>query len=310
MNYKDVYFFCPMKKGDGYMIKSMTGFGRCELLEHDKKINVEIKSVNHRYFDVSIKMPRKFNRFESHIRKIVQEYCSRGKIDVYISFEDLSEETCILNYNYELAKQYVEAVSEMAKAFSLAEDLTASQLSRYPDVIVMEEKELDEEEWFSFISKAVHGAAKQLVSAREKEGAQLLEDLSQKLLHMSELVTYIQERSPQIIEEYQSHLTEKVQSFLQESDIDENRILAEVTIFADKCCVDEELVRLRSHVDTTGQMLKTGGSIGRNLDFIVQEMNREANTILSKTSDLDIANRGIDLKTEIEKIREQIQNIE
>lgn len=292
------------------MVKSMTGFGRCELLEQDKKINVEIKSVNHRYFDVSIKMPRKFNRFESQIRKILQEYCSRGKIDVYISFEDLSEENYILNYNYDLAKQYVEAISDMAKAFSIAEDLTASQLSRYPDVIVMEEKELDEEELSLFISKAVHGAAKQLVSAREKEGAQLLEDLSQKLRHMSELVTYIQERSPQIIEEYQNHLTEKVQSFLQESDIDENRILAEVTIFADKCCVDEELVRLRSHIDTTGQMLKTGGGIGRNLDFIVQEMNREANTILSKTSDLDIANQGIVLKTEIEKIREQIQNIE
>lgn len=292
------------------MIKSMTGFGRCELLEHDKKINVEIKSVNHRYFDVSIKMPKKFNLFESQIRKILQEYCNRGKIDVYISFEDLSEETYTLSYNHELAKQYVEAISDMAKTFSIAEDLTASQLSRYPDVIVMEEKELNEEELSRFISKAVHCAAKQLVSAREKEGMQLREDLSGKLEHMSELVAYIQDRSPQIIEEYQNRLMEKVQSFLQESDIDENRILAEVTIFADKCCVDEELVRLRSHIDTTRQMLKTGGGIGRNLDFIVQEMNREANTILSKSSDLDISNKGIDLKTEIEKIREQIQNIE
>lgn len=292
------------------MIKSMTGFGRCELLENDKKIRVEIKSVNHRYFDISIKLPRKFNLFESQIRKIVQSYCSRGKIDVFISYEDLSEGNYNLNYNHELAKQYVEVISDMADTFSLSNDLTASQLSKYPDIIVPEEKEIDEEELLAFITKAVHSAAKQLVAAREEEGERLFADLSEKLEHMSKLVDYIQERSPQIIEEYKNHLTEKVQFFLQEAHIDENRILAEVMIFADKCCVDEELVRLKSHIDTTRQMLDSSECIGRNLDFIVQEMNREANTILSKTSDLDISNHGIELKAEIEKIREQVQNIE
>lgn len=292
------------------MLKSMTGFGRCEIAESNRKITVEMKSVNHRYFDLSIKMPKKFNMFEATLRKILQEYCKRGKLDVYIAYEDLSEGNYHLRYNEELAKQYVECLSAMSERFGIPNDLTAGQLSRYQDVLVMEEAETDADELLAFIEKAVRGAAQQFVEARIREGESLRTDLLAKLDHMSEIVAYIEKRSPEIIEEYQKRLEEKVQNFLQEAVIDENRILAEVTIFADKCCVDEEVVRLRSHVDTTKDMLKNGGSIGRNLDFIIQEMNREANTILSKSNDLDISNQGIALKTEIEKIREQIQNIE
>lgn len=292
------------------MLKSMTGFGRCELLENNRKITVEMKSVNHRYFDVSIKMPKKFNMFESDIRSILQEYCKRGKLDVYIAYEDMSEGNCILKYNEELAKQYVECHKVMSEEFHIPNDLTTSVLSRYQDVLTMEESEADPDELMAFIEKALRIAAEQFVEARVREGENIKTDLLGKLGHMSEIVSYIEERSPEIIEEYKGRLTEKVKDFLKETTIDENRILAEVTVFSDKCCVDEELVRLRSHVDTTQDMLVKGGNIGRNLDFIIQEMNREANTILSKSTDLDISNQGIALKTEIEKIREQIQNIE
>ncbi len=292
------------------MLKSMTGFGRCELSENNKKITVEMKSVNHRYLDISIKMPKKFNMFEALLRKILQEYCQRGKLDVYIAYEDLSEDNYNLKYNEELARQYVECHKAMAEQLGIPNDLTTGLLSRYPDVLVMEEGETDTDELSAFIEKAVRSAAEQFAESRIREGESLKADLLAKLSNMSELVSYIEKRSPEIIEEYKKRLEEKVQDFLQESTIDENRILAEVTIFADKCCVDEEMVRLRSHVDTTCDMLKKGGSIGRNLDFIIQEMNREANTILSKSNDLDISNQGIALKTEIEKIREQIQNIE
>ncbi|MCI8373440.1 MAG: YicC family protein [Lachnospiraceae bacterium] len=292
------------------MLKSMTGFGRCELSENNKKITVEMKSVNHRYLDISIKMPKKFNPFEASIRRILQEYCKRGKLDVYIAYEDLSEGNYQLKYNEELARQYWVCLSAMSEKFQIPNDLTSTALSKYPDILTIEEQEIDADSMMVFLEKAVRKAAEQFAQARDKEGESLRNNLLAKLEHLSSILSYIEKKSPEIIDTYQKRLEEKVQNFLQEAAIDENRILAEVTIFADKCCVDEELVRLRSHVDTTQDMLIKGGSIGRNLDFIIQEMNREANTILSKSNDLDISNQGIALKTEIEKIREQVQNIE
>lgn len=297
-------------KGVEEMLKSMTGYGRCELTEQDRKIIVEMKSVNHRYLDMSIKMPKKFNCFDAQLRKLLQEYCSRGKLDVYISYEDMSEGHYHLTYNKALAGQYVSCLQDMAQNFGLANDLNVSQLAKYPDILVMEEAQEDMDALWTFISKAVTGAAEQFTDARKKEGESLQADLIGKLDNIADMVAFIEEHSPQIIEEYRTKLTEKVQDFLQDASIDEGRILAEVTVFADKACVDEELVRLKSHLDMTRQTLVQGGSVGRNLDFIIQEMNREANTILSKTSDIEISNRGIALKTEIEKIREQVQNIE
>ena len=292
------------------MIKSMTGFGRCEIAKGERKITVEMKSVNHRYLDVSIKMPKKLNFFEAAIRSELKNYIQRGKVDVFIAYEDLTESNVCVKYNKELAAEYVKYLAQMAEDFSLDNDIRVSTLSRYPEVLGMEEQTVDEEELWQLLAEAIDGAAQKFVETRIKEGENLKEDLVSKLDGMLAHVDYITERSPQIIEEYRQKLEEKVKELIGDVQVDENRLLMEVTIFADKVCVDEELVRLRSHIETTRENLIQGGSIGRKLDFIAQEMNREANTILSKANDLEISNRAIELKTEIEKVREQIQNIE
>lgn len=292
------------------MIKSMTGFGRCETADGDRKYTVEMKAVNHRYLDVNIKMPKKLNYFESSIRNELKNYVQRGKIDIFITYEDVSESNVCIKYNKEIAAAYLGYLKSMAVDFGLDNDIRVSSLSRYPEVFSMEEQTADEDEIWNGLAKAVRGAAKSFVETRIQEGENLLKDLTAKLDVMLEHVAFIEERSPQIIEEYRKKLYEKVQDFLADVPFDEARLMTEVTVYADRVCVDEELVRLRSHIESTKQALDEGGSIGRKLDFIAQEMNREANTILSKANDLEISNRGIDLKTEIEKVREQIQNIE
>ena len=292
------------------MIKSMTGFGRCEMTEGNRKFTVEIKSVNHRYLDAGIKMPKKLNFFEASIRNLLKEYIQRGKVDVFITYEDYSENNVCIKYNKDIAREYYNYLTQMAEDFSLDNDVRVSSLSRYPEVFTMEEQTIDEEELWKLLEKTIRGAAENFVETRIKEGENLRNDMIVKLEGMLEHVAFIEERSPQIIAEYKEKLMEKVNELLQDTKIDEARLATEVTIFADKVCVDEEPVRLRSHVEATKEALLDGESIGRKLDFIAQEMNREANTILSKTSDLEISNRGIELKTDIEKIREQIQNIE
>lgn len=292
------------------MIKSMTGFGRCEIAENSRKITVEMKSVNHRYLDVNLKMPKSLNFFESAIRSELKNYITRGKVDVFISYEDLSEHTSAVRYHKEVAEEYFRYLKQMAEDFGLDNDIRVSSLSKYPDVFTMEEAGVDEEELWKEIQKAVDGAAGMFVETRITEGEHLRDDLLEKLEGMLKLVSFISERSPQILEEYRNRLEEKVKELLGDATVDESRLLTEVTLFADKVCVDEEVVRLKSHIETTKNTLLEGGSIGRKLDFIAQEMNREANTILSKANDLEISNCAIELKTEIEKVREQIQNIE
>lgn len=292
------------------MIKSMTGFGRSEVSESERKITVEMKSVNHRYLDFNIRMPKKLGFFEAAVRTELKKYMQRGKVDVFINFEDDTQENVNLHYNKKLAAEYLGYLREMAKEFQLDDDIRVSGLSRYPEVFTMEEQNTDAEALFSILKKAVIGAAEGFVETRIKEGESLKEDLIGKLNGMQEHLTYIKERSPELIVEYRKRLQERVKELLEDAQIEESRLLLEVTLFADKSCVDEELVRLESHIETTKQELMQGGSVGRKLDFIAQEMNREANTILSKTNDLEISNRAITLKTEIEKIREQIQNIE
>ncbi|MCM1386694.1 MAG: YicC family protein [Bacillus sp. (in: Bacteria)] len=292
------------------MIKSMTGFGRSELVREDRKITVEMKSVNHRYLDVTIKMPKKLNFFEAAIRSELKNYIQRGKVDIFITYEDYTESNICVKYNKELAGEYMKYLAQMAEDFSLDNDVRVSALSRYPEVLSMEEQTIDEEELWILLNEAIENAAKGFVDSRIKEGENLKEDLIAKLDGMLVHVDYITERSPEIITQYRLKLEEKVKELLGDAQIDEARLLTEVTIFADKVCVDEELVRLRSHIETMKENLTEGGSIGRKLDFIAQEMNREANTILSKANDLEISNRAIELKTEIEKVREQIQNIE
>lgn len=292
------------------MIKSMTGFGRCEIAEGNRKYTVEMKSVNHRYLDTNIKMPKKLSFFESSIRNELKNYVQRGKIDIFITFEDFSESNMCIRYNKDIAAEYLGYLKTMSEDFGLDNDIRVSTLSRYPEVFSMEERTIDEEEIWKELAKVIQGAAKALEETRIREGQNLADDLIAKLDGMLEHVAFIEERSPQIIEEYRKKLDERIHELLGDAAVDETRLLTEVTIFADKVCVDEELVRLRSHIETMKQSLTEGGSIGRKLDFIAQEMNREANTILSKANDLVISNRGIDLKTEIEKVREQIQNIE
>lgn len=292
------------------MIKSMTGFGRCEIADNNRKFTVEMKSVNHRYLDVNIKMPKKLNFFESAIRGELKNYISRGKVDVFITYEDFSEDNSTVRYNKEVAEEYLKYLRQMVEDFGLDDDIRVSTLSKYPEVFTMEEQGVDEEELWKELRKAVAGAAEMFVQTRIAEGEHLKDDLIEKLDGMLKLVDLVAERSPQIVGEYRQKLEDKVRELLGDNTLDEGRLLTEVTIFADRICVDEEIVRLRSHIETTKKTLIEGGSIGRKLDFIAQEMNREANTILSKANDLRVSNCAIELKTEIEKVREQIQNIE
>ncbi|MBC5659402.1 YicC family protein [Anaerosacchariphilus sp. NSJ-68] len=292
------------------MVKSMTGFGRCEVSEGDRKMTVEMKSVNHRYLDVAIKMPKKLNYFESAIRSLLKTYMQRGKVDIFITYEDLSENNVALRYNKEIAAEYLKYLNQMAEEFGLEQDVKVGALSRYPEVLVMEEVQDDEEELWKMLEQALKGACEQFVETRVKEGENLKRDLLGKLDELLAHVDYVEERSPQIVAEYRTKLEDKVKELLADTQIEESRIASEVTIFADKICVDEEIVRLRSHIEHTRATLEEKDSVGRKLDFIAQEMNREANTILSKANDLEISNHAIELKTGIEKVREQIQNIE
>ncbi len=292
------------------MLKSMTGFGRYESSTDRYKISVEIKAVNHRYLDLSIKMPRMFNPFESALRNLLKDEIQRGKVDVYVLYEDYSAQSTDLHYNAALAAGYMDAYRKMAEQFHLSEHVTVSDLGRCPDVLTMGSPEADEDELWKILSEAAMAARDRFVASRVEEGEKLKADLLSKLDAMTGWVDDIEQRFPQVLEEYRQKLEEKVKELLGDSSYDENRILQEVTVYSDKICVDEEMVRLRSHIETMKQDLISGGAVGRKLDFLAQEMNREANTTLSKSADLRTTDAAIALKTEIEKIREQVQNIE
>ena len=293
------------------MIKSMTGFGRAEQLTDQYKLSVELKSVNHRYFDLSLKMPKKFNIFEASIRNLLKKYIQRGKVDLYISYEDYEGTPVLLKYNNHIARQYVEYCKQMQKDVGFTvNDLKISTLAQLPEVFTMEEVPEDEEKMWEILSYGLEKACEEFTHSREPEGQNLIKDLVDKLDYMSELVSDIEGRAPQIIAKYRKNLETKVKELLETTAIDDNRIVQEVTIFADKVSIDEEVVRLKSHIEMTKATIRSEGSVGRKLDFIAQEMNREANTILSKSTDMEVADQAIALKTEIEKVREQIQNIE
>ena len=288
----------------------MTGFGHSECSDDFFKFTVEIKSVNHKFFDLGIKMPRRFNLFENQIRNLLKEYASRGKIDLYITFEDLRESRKALKYNASLAEEYFRYYQMIREQLGTADDIRTSVIARCPEVLELEEQELDEEQVWNHLSPVLKDAFSQFRSSRNKEGEALKENILDKLNDMLRIVDYIEGYLPDIISEYRSKLENKVKEFLENSQIEESRIAAEVTIFADKTAIDEELVRLRTHIINMKDVLEKGGEVGRNLDFIAQEMNRESNTILSKSNNINITNSGIELKTCIEKIREQVQNIE
>lgn len=292
------------------MIKSMTGFGRAEVVTEERRITVELKSVNHRYLDLNIKMPKKLSFLEGNIRSLMKEYMQRGKVDIFITYEDYTLNRVALKYNRELAGEYLACFKEMEEQFGLENDIRVSALSRCPEVLTMEEQSLDEEQLWTFLEGPLRDACIRFVETRNREGENLKKDLIDKLHGLDEKVGLVEQRSPEVVRAYREKLEAKVHELLEDAQIDDSRIAAEVVIFSDKICNDEETVRLRSHIRNMEKILNEGEGIGRKLDFLAQEMNREANTILSKSNDLTVSNIAIDLKTEIEKIREQIQNIE
>ena len=292
------------------MIQSMTGFGRGEAANEKYKVTIEMKSVNHRYLDLSVRLPRKLNFYEPAIRNQVKEFAKRGKIDIFVSIEQLQENAESIQYNPQIAAAYLSGISQMADEFSIDGTIQAYQLARFPDVFTKAEEDDNEEEWIPIVTQALRDACEKFAESRRIEGEKLAKDLSDKLDHISDLVDKIETRSPQIVEEYRKKITEKVEQLLGDTQIDENLLATEIVMFSDKICVDEEMVSLRTHVEHVKETLAVGENIGRKLDFLIQEMNREANTTLSKANDSEVSEYGIDLKTEIEKIREQIQNIE
>ncbi len=292
------------------MIKSMTGFGRYESEENGRKISVEIKSVNHKYLDVNIRMPRKFNVFEAGLRRILKEYALRGKIDIFVNYESENAESENVRFNRTLAGEYLGYLSEMQELYGLRNEVNTVALARFPDVFTMEDGAIDEDAVRTLLEAVFRKACENFVASRREEGIYLRKDLCEKLEDMESCVAFIEERYPQLLEDYKTRLRAKLSEVLEDTQIDENRVAAELVIYADKICVDEETVRLKSHIRGMKEELEHGDGQGRKLDFITQEMNRESNTILSKSNDLEITDKGIELKTEIEKIREQVQNIE
>lgn len=306
------------------MVYSMTGFGRSEYSDEARRIIIEIKSVNHRYCDVSVKLPRIISRFEPEIRKRLKLYAERGKIDIFITYNSLKSSGYTVKYDKEIAQQYMEHFKAMEEDFGLEEDYKPTVLARFPDVLTVEENYFVEDEEYEIIEKVFDEAGKQFMESRQLEGARLAQDIVGKMNELESLTCQVDKLAPKMVDEFRTKLEEKVAKLLETTDIDESRIVQEVTIYSDKVAVDEELVRLHSHIAAVREMLTDedasgseeskgndkNSSIGRRLDFIVQEMNREANTTLSKSDTLSITDIGIDMKTCIEKVREQVQNIE
>lgn len=292
------------------MIRSMTGFGRGESAGSLLRFTAEVKTVNHRYLDASVRMPKEYACLETYVRTELKRYLGRGKVDVFITCEMVGEPDYELVLNEHLAQEYVEACTRLEERFGLKNDLTVSGLGSLNGILTLTEHSLDEDQVWAVLKDALDKALEVLVETRAREGEILRRDLDDKLDGMSVLVDQIQDRYPEIIEAYKERIRAKVGELLADDQIDENRLASEVVLYADKLATDEETVRLRSHIESMKTELDKGGDIGRKLDFIAQEMNREANTILSKANDLKTADIGISLKTEIEKIREQVQNIE
>lgn len=291
-------------------LKSMTGFGRAEVSNDQYRLSVEVKSVNSRFLDLSIKMPKKFNALEANIRNTVKEYISRGKVDLFITYESFSEKGKALRLDLPLAKEYLESMRTLVNALGVEDNVKVTNLASLPDVLVLSEESEDDDALWESLKPSLTGALERFSETRVMEGENLQKDLLGKLAEMEAIVNRIDERSPEITAAYEARLRAKVSELLEGTGIDEARIVQEVTIYSDKICTDEERVRLHSHIKNMRTKLQNGGLVGRELDFVAQEMNREANTTLSKANDLIVSEDAIGLKTLIEKIREQIQNLE
>ena len=292
------------------MIKSMTGFGKGENEAEGRKFTVEIKSVNHRYNDINIRLQRFMISLEDKIRKHLMQKISRGKTDVYINFETFSQQDISVKLNEQLAEAVVEKLNYLQSTYGLKSDNTLDLVSRFPEVLTTENIEENEEIMYDILLPALDGALEQFTAMREREGAALKADILKKCAVLRELTGKIEEKAAVVPEEYRQKLKNRIDELLGDVPVDEQRISQEVLLFADRCCIDEEITRLYSHISQLEEILESDGPVGRKLDFLVQELNREANTSASKSGDLYITQAAIDLKSEIEKIREQIQNIE
>lgn len=291
-------------------IRSMTGFGRAEYADAVYRISVEVKSVNSRFLDLNIRMPKQFNANESNIRKVLKDYVTRGKMDLFINYEAFSGGEQSVHLNLSLAGEYLTAIRKLASEYSLQDNASVMSIATMPDVLSLSEESEDDALLFGRLEPVLRQALEMFVENRKREGENLQKDLLEKLSEMEQIVGRIDDRAPEIVAAYEKKLHDKVAELLGTTGIDENRIVEEVTIYSDKVCTDEERVRLHSHIKNMEKKLIDGGSVGRELDFLAQEMNREANTTLSKAQDLVTADDAIALKTLIEKIREQVQNIE
>ncbi len=291
------------------MIKSMTGYGKANLNEEEREYQIEIKTVNHRYLDISVKMPKQISYLEETIKKEVSKQIKRGKVDIYVTFNNSSIEGKSIKINTQLAKAYISELKKLAEEEKILADIQVNDIAKYPEVLTVEynqEDEIIKEE----MTKTVQVAIENLISMREKEGEKLSEDLSKRLDSIQEKVNELDKYSTGLIEEYVVKLEERLKQLLPNQELDKNRLAQEVVIYADKCSIQEEITRLKSHISQFRGLLKSNESVGKKLDFIIQEMNRETNTIGSKSNNLDITNGVIDMKTEIENLREQVQNIE
>lgn len=293
------------------MIYSMTGYGRGEVETSVHKVVIEMKSVNHRYSEVLVKMPKKLNMFEDRIKNRVKNSISRGRLEIFINFEEQVGEDYVITPNFAVLDQYVNSLKAIQDRYGLNENISLGLLARYPEGLSITYKEADEDTIWQLLAEAVDKALEALMGMREKEGKLLADDVLGRVSVIQDILGKIEVQSPQLVEAYQLRLNERIKELLSDAqDIDEARIVHEVAIFADKTNIAEEIVRLKSHFVQIEDIFKAGGAIGRKLDFLIQEMNREINTIGSKSPDLGIAGAVIEVKSEIEKIREQVQNIE
>lgn len=292
------------------MIRSMTGYGRKQAVTGGMHITAEIKSVNHRYFEFSARVPRAYGFLEEKLKSYIQSLISRGKVECYIQIDNLEEEDCIVEVNHSLAKGYYDALKDLAQRYELRDDISVSLLSRYSDIFSVHKAEADEEKIWESVKGVVAEAVSSFIKMRETEGEKLKNDILSRCDTIIEKVEFIEERSPETVREYNDKLLARIKDVLSDVQVDEQRILTEAAVYADKIAVAEETVRLRSHISQLRDFMESEEAIGRKTDFLVQEINREANTIGSKAQDVAIAKKVIDIKAEVEKIREQVQNIE
>ncbi len=293
------------------MLTSMTGFGRSEILENNKQFTVEIKTVNNRYMDFHIRMPRSFSFLEERVRQVAKKYISRGRIEIYINYKNVGESNEDISVDLKLANSYLDALEKIHTSLGLEKDIAVSTIASFPEVIQLEKEEEDEEILWALLEKVLENALESLVKMRRAEGDKLEKDLTTRLNTLETLISKIEDRSPDIVKDYKERLDSRLDELLGDGvDIDENRIALEIAFFADKSSITEEIVRLHSHIDQFRNSILKGKVVGRKMDFIIQEMNREINTIGSKANDLLISNTVVEVKSELEKIREQVQNIE